>query len=298
MTAKNFESGRNTVMAGTAAGDGSVIPTVSLASGNVTIGTIDIDQSTPGTTNGVVVNSSVLPTGAASSANQPTLVGNNADAVAATASGNAAVAASLFGWDATNSKFQRLKVNPVVLPTLSSNSLITSSFMLGTNAVQSIDTYVINDVPMDGENSNINRVFTTSLPALFNGTNIDRARSNMDTAALIALAAAGASTVNSPDQTNYNGRGINVVINLTIVTTATVTINLQIKDAASGVYFTVLSSAGLVSAGSTLLSVYPGITTSANSSVSAVLSRTWRVQAVIVGASAAVTGTVGASVIL
>ena len=37
---------------------------VALTSGSVTIGTIDIDQTTPGTTNGVVVNASALPTGA------------------------------------------------------------------------------------------------------------------------------------------------------------------------------------------------------------------------------------------
>lgn len=37
-------------------------------------GTVDIDQTTPGTTNGVVVNSSALPSGAATSAKQDTMI--------------------------------------------------------------------------------------------------------------------------------------------------------------------------------------------------------------------------------
>ena len=48
---------------------GSVV----LGAGSAIIGKVGIDQTTPGTTNGVVVNSSVLPTGAATSANQATM---------------------------------------------------------------------------------------------------------------------------------------------------------------------------------------------------------------------------------
>jgi hypothetical protein len=43
-----------------------------LSAGSAIIGKVGIDQTTPGTTNGVVVNSSALPTGAATSANQGT----------------------------------------------------------------------------------------------------------------------------------------------------------------------------------------------------------------------------------
>lgn len=56
---------------------GSVV----LSAGSAIIGKVGIDQTTPGTTNGVVVNSSALPSGAATSANQPSLV--------ATSGGNA-----------------------------------------------------------------------------------------------------------------------------------------------------------------------------------------------------------------
>jgi hypothetical protein len=41
---------------------------------NSSLGSIDIDQATPGVTNGVVVDSSVLPTGAATSANPSTIL--------------------------------------------------------------------------------------------------------------------------------------------------------------------------------------------------------------------------------
>ena len=48
--------------------------TIQLLAGSALIGKIDVDQTTPGTTNGVVVNSSALPTGAATSANQGTMI--------------------------------------------------------------------------------------------------------------------------------------------------------------------------------------------------------------------------------
>ncbi len=50
--------------------------TWTLGAGSAIVGKFDIDQTTPGTTNGVVVNSSALPAGAATSANQPALNGD------------------------------------------------------------------------------------------------------------------------------------------------------------------------------------------------------------------------------
>lgn len=47
--------------------DGSLVTGLSF-DGDITIGTLAIDQTTPGTTNGVVINSSALPTGAATQA--------------------------------------------------------------------------------------------------------------------------------------------------------------------------------------------------------------------------------------
>lgn len=138
--------------------------------------------------------------------------------------------------------------------------------------------------------------FSKSLNFGFNGTTFDRLRNNIDTAALVTLTAAGAGTTNSADQVNYNGRGVNVIIDITAATSMTLTVSIQVKDAASGKYVTALSSTALAATGTTMLSLYPGITATANASASALLSRTWRVVAVVTGTS--VTATVGASVIL
>lgn len=48
--------------------------TIGLVAGSAIVGNFRIDQTTPGTTNGVVVNSSALPSGAATAANQATMI--------------------------------------------------------------------------------------------------------------------------------------------------------------------------------------------------------------------------------
>ncbi|NWJ94570.1 MAG: hypothetical protein HXX20_02210 [Chloroflexi bacterium] len=69
---------------------------------------------------------------------------------------------------------------------------------------------------------------------------------------------------------------------------------------ASGKYFDMLASAALSSTGTTVLTLYPALTPSANAIASDVLPRTFRVKAVVAKSSgtAAVTATVGAIVIL
>lgn len=131
---------------------------------------------------------------------------------------------------------------------------------------------------------------------VFNGAANDRLRGNVNAGALVTLAAQAAGTVNSADQTNYNGRGAQVSVNVSAITTATLTINIQGKDSVSGVYYTLLSSTALATTGLTNLTVYPGVPVTANASTPQVLPRTWRVQAVVTGTS--VTATVGASVIV
>lgn len=120
---------------------------------------------------------------------------------------------------------------------------------------------------------------------------------NIDTTTLVVLAAAAAGTVNSPDLANIQGRGVQVVVDLTTMTTATVTVHVQGKDAASGKYYDILVSAGLTMVATTNLTVYPGAATTANASSPQPLPRVWRVSVVVTGGSAAATGTVGASVI-
>lgn len=122
--------------------------------------------------------------------------------------------------------------------------------------------------------------------------------SNTDTGALITHTAASAG-VNGSDQINTSAHGINVVVNITAITgtTPSLTVTLQGKDTASGVYYNILASAALTATGTTVLTVFPGATAAANLAANAILPRTWRVITAIAGTTPAVTATVGASVI-
>lgn len=116
---------------------------------------------------------------------------------------------------------------------------------------------------------------------------------------LLTLTGQAAATVTSADQDNCVGRGVVVVVDLTTMTTATVTVTVQGKDSGSGKYVALLTSAALSSVATTTLTLYPGVTTSANVAVSGPLPNTWRVSVVVAnnGGTAAATGTIGASLI-
>ena len=123
--------------------------------------------------------------------------------------------------------------------------------------------------------------------------------SNHDKLALLNLVTSAAASSNSADQVNINGRGIQVGVNITALggTTPTATVTIQGKDAASGVYYTLLQSAALSAAGFTLLTVYPGVAAAANVAASQVLPATWRVLVALGGTAPTVSATVGASLI-
>lgn len=121
---------------------------------------------------------------------------------------------------------------------------------------------------------------------------------NIDTGALLTFTAASTGA-NSADQSNPGGDGLKLVIDITAITgtTPTLTVTIQGKDTASGKYYTILASAALSSVSTTVLTVFPGITASANVAANDILPRTWRVSAVIGGTTPAVTATIGASVV-
>jgi hypothetical protein len=120
---------------------------------------------------------------------------------------------------------------------------------------------------------------------------------NVSTSALLTLSAQGAATLVSPDQPNATFRGAIVGVSLTAMTSATVVIHIQGRDAVSGLYFDLLVSPALTTTGFTPLTIFPGAAATANSSAPSPLPTTWRIEAVITGASAAASGTVGASLI-
>lgn len=121
---------------------------------------------------------------------------------------------------------------------------------------------------------------------------------NLDTTNLVTLAAMAAGTVNSLDLPNTDFVGAVFGVNLTTVTTASVVVTIYGKDIASGAYYPILASQAITAAGVTVLSIYPGLIGTATQ-ISAVLPRTYRVTVVVTnnGGTAAVTGTVGASLI-
>lgn len=116
-------------------------------------------------------------------------------------------------------------------------------------------------------------------PLLFNAVsgNWERQRDNQP-AATIITAASVSSTQTSSDQTNYNGRGVTVYLNVTTIGTGSLVVTIQYKDDISGTYFTALASAAVVANGVTAYTVYPGATPAANLVASIPLPRTWRVQ--------------------
>jgi hypothetical protein len=121
-------------------------------------------------------------------------------------------------------------------------------------------------------------------------------RFNRDLPALLTLAAQGAGTVNSAAQSNQYGKGVIVGINTTIDAAGSYLVNIQGQDVASGVWYTIASTAAIVSAVFQQLTVYPGIPVLANVTINAALPRTWRVQAVVT--TGPITATIGASVIV
>lgn len=132
--------------------------------------------------------------------------------------------------------------------------------------------------------------------ALYNGATADLQRGNINTAALIT--ATGATTTQTgADQTNFNGRGLKVVLDMTTVGTGSVTLTIQGKDATSGKYYTLLAGAAVVTISTNVYEVYPGVAVAANVSANATLPRTWRVIATANNANAT-TYTIGASVIV
>lgn len=94
-----------------------------------------------------------------------------------------------------------------------------------------------------------------------------------------AFASAARTATPTPfDGLNYGGKGLHLVIDCTAVAdTPSVVFTIQGKDEASDKFYTILASAAIVGTGTTVLRVYPGLTASANVTVSDVLPRNWRV---------------------
>ena len=111
---------------------------------------------------------------------------------------------------------------------------------------------------------------------------------------LFPAQAVATATVNGTDQTNYNSRGVTVVLVTTVIGTGSITLTIQGKDPASGTYYTLLAGAAVVTNTTNRYTVFPGATAAANVSVNDALPYQWRVIVTANNANAA-TYTVGIS---
>lgn len=149
--------------------------------------------------------------------------------------------------------------------------------------------------PSDGLANGIQTLQVNGLTSTFNGTTWDRTRGNVDVTGLAS--AARTTTTNSGDLTNYNGKGLHVVVDVTSAGTGSITITIQGKDAVSGQYYTLLAGAAITTVSTNVYRVYPGLTASANAVASDILPRTYRLLITHNNANS-ITYSVGASVIL
>lgn len=131
---------------------------------------------------------------------------------------------------------------------------------------------------------------------LYNGATIDQQRGNLDNIVVLP-SAARTTTQTSADMTNYNHRGIIVVLDVTVPGTGSITLEIDAKDPVSGKYYAVLAGAAVTTTITNVYRVYPGLTAVANATASDVLPRTWRVKVTANNANS-VTYSVGAMLIL
>ncbi len=132
--------------------------------------------------------------------------------------------------------------------------------------------------------------------ALYNGSTMDQQRGNLDNITVLA-SAARTTTQTQADQTNYNHRGIVVVLDMTTVGTGSVTLEIDGKDPVSGKYYALLTGAAVTTNVTNIYRVYPGLTAAANATANDILPRTWRVKVTANNANSA-TYSVGAMLIV
>ncbi len=120
-----------------------------------------------------------------------------------------------------------------------------------------------------------------NLPFDHNGTSWDRRRNNVEATALAS--AARTSSTNSADQVNYNGRGVQVVLDVTAASgTGGLTVRIQGKDPVTGKYYNLNAAPTAITAtGTYVYTLSPGESNAASGDVqqrtAGALPRTWRV---------------------
>lgn len=155
---------------------------------------------------------------------------------------------------------------------------------------------VVTGSATDGVSTGRALLYVASTAWQFNGTTWDRARGNQDNISAVA-SAAYTTTQTQADQTNYSARGLVVVLDMTVVGTGSVTLEIDGKDPVSGKYYAILTGAAVVTNVTNVYRVYPGLVAAANVTANDILPRTWRVKVTANNANSA-TYSVGAMLVL
>lgn len=163
-------------------------------------------------------------------------------------------------------------------------------------AIGSSGTDVGGATPNDALSSAFGLMVNTQAQLYDGSSSWNRQRNNHEVTALAS--AARTTATNSSDLTNYNSRGVVVVVDVTAGGGAGgITVTIKGKDTLSGKYSTILAGAVITGTGTTKLVVYPGCDANPNLIANEPLPRVWRVE-VTVADSTSYTYSIGANYIL
>lgn len=110
----------------------------------------------------------------------------------------------------------------------------------------------------------------------FNEFNHDRWRNNTQLDFLTS--ASRTTTQTQSDQTNYNGLGIKVILDVTVIGTGSITLEIDEKDTTSGKYIALLTGAAVITNSTNVYTIYPAMTAVANVTANNRLGRTFRIK--------------------
>lgn len=138
-------------------------------------------------------------------------------------------------------------------------------------------------------------IYVANKNLLYNETGYDKQRGN--TNLTIFSSAARTADPTPGDKTNYNAKGIHVVLDVTNAGTGSITLTIQGKDSVSGQYYTILAGAAVSSNSTNVYKVFRGAPVTANVSANDIIPRTFRIIVTHNNANS-ITYSVGASLIL
>lgn len=118
-----------------------------------------------------------------------------------------------------------------------------------------------------------------------------------DNGAIQTLTAQGAATLNSADQSGFNVTRVICVFRQSATGgTPSTTFSIQNKDAASGQYYSIITSAAITANSVNFITAGGDVTTTTNVGAGVPIARTWRTSTTVGGTTPAVTATIGCSV--